>query len=292
MDTAFNSISARLTRILDANFYAPHTTVAYRFPSLDEQQQKSVAPEKLRITESEVQRMAQIHAPTRALPVVLIRQWLAEFLPRILKGANIRKDGNANVFKAYEKISPDELKSVNMRQHWAAWRAIPRSLSNVINNTPLFAVDLCCGLGESSQILAHYLPEGSKILGVDFNSRFVASAKSRARSCAPTQLHFRTQSVLDPLRDESGTLLPKASVDLVHSIGALACHFTFSETKSVVKNAVRVLRPGGILILDMRKSGRERRSLESMILRMGFKHVKCASSCAFDRTSQECFQKI
>jgi len=277
-------------RALDANFYAPHTTVAYRFPELNEPQ-RNVSPGKLRIPESAVQTIAQIHAPTRVLPLVLLRQWVAEILPRLLRGANIREGGNENVYNAYEKLSPEELKAVNMRQHWAAWRVIPRSLSDVVNDAPVFAVDLCCGLGESSQILAHYLPVGSKILGIDFNSRFVECAKRTARNCAPNELHFRTQSVIDPLHNENGTLLPKESVDLIHSIGALAFHFTYAETKAVLKNAVRVLRPGGTLILDMRKSGRPRCSLEAMILRMGFKHVKSATSCGFDRTAQECFQK-
>ncbi len=221
-----------------------------------------------------------------------MRQGFSELLQRFVKGVNFRDSVNANARDAYSKFTARDLETINLRQRWAAWRVIPRSLSGVVENKPLFALDLCSGLGDSSEILAQYLPAGSRILGLECNSRFVAAASQRFshRPCQ-TRMAFRTQSVLQPFSDERGAPIPVASVDLVHSIGALAFHFNRPETRRVLGHAKNLLRSGGWLIVDMRKSGDVREANFRMITALGFKHIKSATSCALDRTTQECFQK-
>jgi len=80
-------------------------------------------------------------------------------------------------------------------------------------------------------------------------------------------------------------------VDLIHSIGALAFHFNRSEMRQVLVNAKTVLRARGWLIIDVRRSGEQRRAALRTIAALGFQHMKSAASCALDRTTQECFQK-
>lgn len=246
---------------------------------------------RLNIPERRIQELSQRFAPTRALIPAVLKQCWVEWLSRIIRGANIRTLDNRHVLKAYEKLTPNELRSVNMRQHWAAWRAIPRSLSSVVVDQPVAAIDLCCGLGESTRILAHFLTPGSRILGIDFDARFIRHAQN-APSTRTDRCDYRVQSVLAPWHDQDGVLVPDMSVGLVHSIGALAFHFTRFEIEIIVKNAWRVLRRGGALVLDMRRFGRERIQLLKSISAGGFKHVKSASSCLLDRTTQESFLRL
>lgn len=243
------------------------------------------------IPERKIQDSARRFAPSHGLIPAVFRQCWTEWRARAFQGANIRSIENSNVLKAYEKLTPDEFHFVNMRQHWAAWRVIPRSLSSVVIDRPISAIDLCCGIGESTRVLSHFLTPGSRILGIDSDARFIAQAKD-TQSTDAIHCDYRVQSVLMPWQNENGIVVPPASIDLVHSIGALAFHFTTLEIEIIVKNAVRVLRLGGVLILDMRRFSRERGRLLNLISTLGFKHVKCTSSCLFDFTTQESFEKV
>jgi len=113
----------------------------------------------LHIDERDVRR----HGPGRLLAVCW-RQWRAErALAR--RGVHFRTTDLAALAAAYAAMSDGEFDAVNGRQDWANWRTIPRSLSGHVPDRPLRVLDLGCGTGGSTRVLAFYCPAGSAITG-------------------------------------------------------------------------------------------------------------------------------
>lgn len=223
-------------------------------------------------------------------------QAASERVLRYLKGINFRRNENAEATSAYRAMSAHEFEGINARQRWANWRTIPRNLSGRIPDRPLKVIDLCCGVGHSTEVLACYLPVGSRILGLEFNPDFVAFARSREsrymhRTGAPVQVRFASQSVLETFRDESGTEVPSGSVDLVNCSGAVGVHFKPEATRVLAKQVARVLRPGGIATIDSGPYGTNATELTRIFEGMGFKRLNAARSCFVDYSVQVCFRK-
>jgi SAM-dependent methyltransferase len=156
------------------------------------------------------------------------------------------------------------------------------------------AIDLCCGTGQSTAVLAHHLAPGSEILGLEYSARLVAVARTRlypSRTGAPARVVFRAQSVLERFRDEDGVELPPASVDLVSSSGAVGCHFDPSATAVLADEVTRVLRPGGLALIDSGRSGTSRPDVRAIFEARGFALEHEARSCWVDPYVQLCFRK-
>jgi SAM-dependent methyltransferase len=101
-------------------------------------------------------------------------------------------------------------------------------------------------------------------------------------------VRFRVQSVLEPFREPDGALVADASVDLVHSSGAIGSHFEPAATSLLVAEARRVLRPGGLALLDAGPAGTSPRALEQLVTEAGFDVCRRARSCILDRYWQYC----
>ena len=100
------------------------------------------------------------------LLAVLWRQWRTE---RALakRGIHFRATAIDQVAAAYAAMSQQEFDAVNGRQDWANWRTIPRALDGHVPDEPLRVLDLGCGTGSSTRVLAHYCPPGSHITGYE-----------------------------------------------------------------------------------------------------------------------------
>src|SRR3954469_15229830 len=111
----------------------------------------------LAISERDIRR----HGPGYVLAVCW-RQWRAErSLAR--RGVHFRAtDPDPDrVAGAYAAMSPTDFDAINGRQDWANWRTIPRALSGRLPDRPLRVLDLGCGTGGSTRVLAFYCPAGS-----------------------------------------------------------------------------------------------------------------------------------
>src|SRR5206468_9537662 len=125
------------------------------------------------ISEREIRK----HGPGHALAVCW-RQWRAERrLAR--RGIHFRDTNPGKVAAAYRAMSPAEFDAINGRQDWANWRTIPRALSGHVPNRPLRVLDLGCGTGSSTRVLAFYCPAGSHITGYEFAAPLVEVARRR-----------------------------------------------------------------------------------------------------------------
>jgi SAM-dependent methyltransferase len=253
-----------------------------------------VLPDVLRLGEATLQRMAQQRAPASGLLRIVALQACQELRLRCWRRIRFRSRVRDQVRRAYQAMEVWELEGVNARQAWANWRTIPRNLDGRVPAGPVRAVDLCCGTGQSTEVLAWYLAPGSRILGPEHNPRFVRAARARpyrALSGEPMRVEFREQSVLQTFRDASGARIADGGVDLVNSSGAVGCHFDASDTRLLGREIARVLRPGGLALIDAGRAGTREKALRAVFDGLGFTPIHRARSCALDLRPQVCFRK-
>jgi SAM-dependent methyltransferase len=223
-----------------------------------------------------------------------IRQAWTELAIAWRKNVRFRSDANDDAVRAYCAMTPAEFDGINARQKWANWRTIPRSLEGRLGPGPCRAVDLCCGVGHSTEVLAFCLPPGSSILGLEYNPDFVAVAARRAYADergGAVKAEFRVQSVLETFRDAAGRPVPDGSVDLVNSCGALGIHFDQAQIGRLATEIARVLRGGGLATVDSGKEGVDETRMVPLFERRGFEAVARTKSCFLDRFTQICFRK-
>ena len=227
------------------------------------------------------------------VPVFLRQAW-AEARVRYWRHVRFRSRENEAARDAYAAMEAWEFEGVNARQAWANWRTIPKNLAGRLPARPLRALDLCCGTGQSTAVLAHHLPAGSDILGLEYSPRFVSLARSRTyptRDGVPAPVRFHAQSVLETFRDTDGTKLVDASVDIVNSCGAVGFHFDPASTEVLADEVARVVRPCGLALIDSGRSGTTPAQVRSIFARRGFAEIHAARSCFVDRELQIAFRR-
>src|SRR5471030_438629 len=127
----------------------------------------------LNISEQEI----RSNGPGRLLRVCW-RQWRTErALAR--RGIHFRATDFNQVLAAYAAMSQAEFDAINGRQDWANWRTIPRALSGHVPDRPLRVLDLGCGTGSSTRVLAFYCPHGSRITGYEIAEPMLVFARRR-----------------------------------------------------------------------------------------------------------------
>lgn len=225
---------------------------------------------------------------------LLVRQAWAELVLAVGKRVRFRRSENGEALRAYGAMTVAEFGGVNARQAWADWRVIPRSLRGRLPARACRAVDLCSGLGDSTQVLAYCLPAGSEILGLEYNPAFVRAAGRREykrADGAEADVSFRAQSVLETFRGVDGEPLAAGSVDVVNSCGSLGIHFRPDEISALAGEIARVLRPGGLAAVDSGRAGVRRPLMTRLFEARGFRAVGTAKSCFLDRFTQIAFRK-
>lgn len=248
----------------------------------------------LRIDPPTVRRAALAHGPRTPLVMLWLRQKYYEWMMRIWKHIRFRHARNPAVCAAYEAMALNEFAAINALQCWANWRNIPRLLDGRVPDRPLAVLDLCSGTGQSTTALAYYCPSKSSILGLEHNARFVEAARARryvTQNGHAACVAFHVQNVLKPFCDESGALLPAASFDLIHSTGAIGCHFDRHATAQLAPECARVLRSGGLLAFDTGRAGTTRDQLQQIFVPLGFCPAGTWKSCALDRHWQVALRK-
>ncbi|MBI2807624.1 MAG: class I SAM-dependent methyltransferase [Planctomycetes bacterium] len=181
------------------------------------------------------------------------RQWRVErALAR--RGIRFRATTPDKVAAAYAAMSQDEFDAINGPQDWANWRTIPRALSGHVPDEPLRVLDLGCGTGSSTCVLAHYCPAGSRITGYEIAEPMLTFANRRAyrhRDGDAVAVDFVCQGVTEPFRQFGGDLVPGASVDLINASGVIGHHLEPETFAPVLAEIARVLTPDGVAMLDV-----------------------------------------
>jgi len=178
----------------------------------------------------------------------------------------------ARVVAAYRSMSEDEFDAINGPQEWQNTRLIPSVVESLQLQDPLLAVDLGCGSGQSSQVLAAQLQPGSRLLAYDICERLLSRASSRTyHDCVggPLQVSFINQSIAQPLHYPEGRRLEGASVGLVHAAGVVGHHLNKADVLSMASEIARVLAPAGYAVLDAGPA-LPRESLHAILSAQGF----------------------
>lgn len=250
--------------------------------------------EVLIFSPAEIRDNARRFGPSGPLVLLWLRRRHLEGALFRNKQVRFRLRDTDSVCQAYRSMDAVEFSGINLLQAWSNWRTIPRNLSGRLPARPVAVVDLCCGIGESTEVLAFYCPPGSQILGLEVSSEFVETARCRRfsrRDGDPAEVTFNAQSVLDPFCDAEGERLAEQSIDLVNACGAIGCHFDPKATTIIAAECARVLRPGGLAMLDSGRDGTRPDDMRRIMDRSGFVYLGRARSHPFDRLWQLCFRR-
>jgi SAM-dependent methyltransferase len=194
------------------------------------------------ISEQEIRK----HGPGRIL-MVCWRQWRTErALAR--RGVHFRATAFEQVLAAYAAMSQTEFDAINGPQEWANWRTIPRALSGHVADRRLRVLDLGCGTGGSTRVLAFYCPLGSHVTGYEIADPMLVFARRREyrqRAASIAHVDFVCQGVTDPLRESD------ASVDLINASGVVGHHLKPDSFPPLLAEMQRVLTPTGVAMLDV-----------------------------------------
>jgi SAM-dependent methyltransferase len=242
--------------------------------------------ELLFIDEREIRR----HGPGNIVQMCW-RQWRTERALR-RRGVHFRTTDPEAAQAAYAAMSDQEFDAINGRQEWANWRTIPRALSGEVPNRPLRVLDLGCGTGSSTRVLAFYCPPGSLITGYELARPLVDVARRRQyrhETGQPAQVRFVCQGVTETWRDPDGTPVPDHSVDVVNASGVVGHHLNTETIPPLVQEVKRVLRRGGLALLDVGPTLGDR-ELTHLLTTAGFRRLGRWRSWAFDPTGQVVFQ--
>lgn len=191
------------------------------------------------------------HGPGFVLAVCW-RQWRTERqLAR--RGIHFRSTAIAQLVAAYSAMDQAEFDAINGPQAWANWRTIPRALSGHVPNRPLRIVDLGCGTGSSTQVLAFYAPAGSHITGYEIADPMIPFARNRRylhQSGVAQRIDFVCQPINEILKAD-GAPLPERSVDVIHSSGVIGFHLNEQTVLPLIAEVDRLLSPDGAALLDV-----------------------------------------
>jgi SAM-dependent methyltransferase len=248
----------------------------------------------MRIEKQTIETIARNRLEENNIVHLFMKQVLTEGKLIVSRKVNFRKRENHEAIQAYCEMALPEFEGINARQKWANWRTIPKNLDGRIPAHSMRAIDLCCGTGDSTEVLACYLPEGSSILGLEYNPNFVQAAQTREfvdKLGRPVSVQFHTQSVLETFTDSHGQRVADASIDLVNSCGAVGSHFDVDATNRLVAEIGRVLKKGGLATIDSGAPGTGKKQLISIFETHGFEVVHSAKSCLLDIFTQVCFRK-
>jgi SAM-dependent methyltransferase len=186
-------------------------------------------------------------------PIACWRQWRAERSLR-RRGIDFRHTDPSVVAAAYAAMADQEFDAINARQDWANWRTIPRALAGHVPDRPLTVLDLGCGSGSSTRVLAFYCPGGSTIIGYEMVETLLAASVRRRpyldRGGRPANVTFVCQPVTEPFRRPDGTMVADRSVDVVNASGVVGHHLDAERVLPLIAELQRVLRDDGIAMLD------------------------------------------
>lgn len=247
----------------------------------------------LTFSHGRIRQVAREHGPAGNVISQYLKQGWLETRLRWRGRGFFRSNDNQRAVQGYAALQPADFQTINAIQRWANWRTIPRNLSGRITSQPLMALDLCSGTGDSTRVLACYLPAGSRILGMEIDPRFVDQARRGSYVSfdhQPQDVRFVVQDVLAPFRDSHGQLIDDRSVDLINVSGAVAVHFDKQSTQALAAQCARVMQPGGLALVDSGYEGASPRVVRNSFEQQGFVMEHKARSCFVDMSWQLCLR--
>jgi SAM-dependent methyltransferase len=236
----------------------------------------------LTISEQEI----RSHGPGRIFAVCW-RQWRTE---RALgrRGIHFRATAFEQVLAAYAAMSQAEFDAINGPQDWANWRTIPRALNRHVPDQALRVLDLGCGTGGSTRVLAFYSPAGSRLTGYEIAEPMLAFARRREyrhRSGSPANVNFVCQAVTEAFPEAN------SSVNLINASGVIGHHLKPETITPLIAELQRVLTPTGVAMLDVGPT-MPKQALQRLMTEANFAYLGHYRSWFGDRTGEMVFRRV
>ncbi len=231
-----------------------------------------------------------------SLSRLVVLKW-RQFRVETIGGYNFRGQERDFVQRAYDGMGQHTFEIINGAQDWVNWRQIPRAMRGRIPEGAALIVDLGCGPGSSTRIIAWHGAPSWRIIGMDFSEDLIRQARHRVESGGfstasgkQPAVEFVVGSVVEPFRDASGTELADLSVDYVNSSGIVGHHLSRESFTSLATELRRVVKPHGFVSLD---SGPHLKGgiIRSVMERFGFVLRTKVRSVPLDPRPQLVFQK-
>ena len=223
--------------------------------------------------------------------LMLRRGWSAW---RLWRRGLMFKDTNQEISaRAYAAMNSGEFAGINAFQAWADWRVLPRLVGLIPVDPPWHVIDLGCGQGVSTEVLAWCCPPGSRLLGIDLSEAALSAARQRCYRHSSGQsaaVQFRHQAIDQPWVDAQDRLVADNSITLVNASGIMGHHLDQTSVQRVVREIDRVLAPGGWAVLGFGPR-RSARALEQTLREAGFIRAGQARSWWLDPCGQLAFQR-
>lgn len=226
----------------------------------------------------------------RRLPQLVHQRVLTEW--RLKKqGMNFRADNPQVCSRAYARMSDDEFAAINACQEWANWRIIPRLVTRIHSPGPWSVIDVGCGQGVSTEVLAWYSPANSHFLGYDLCETALSRASLKNYTHSNGQLakvSFRRQQIDQTWQDAQGHTIADGSITLVNASGIIGHHLSSQCVQTLVTELSRVLTADGWALLDVGPH-RGRHELTRLMSAAGFSCLRRARSWWLDPCGQLAF---
>jgi SAM-dependent methyltransferase len=193
--------------------------------------------------------------------------------------------------RAYSLMTDVEFERINACQAWANWRVLPPLIELVSAPAPWRIIDLGCGQGISTEVLAWCCPPGSSLLGYDLSEIALNIARNRVyhhSAGSAAKVSFRMQEIDQPWKDADGSDIGDSTIALVNASGVVGHHLSDGRMGKIADEIRRVLSPNGWALLDTGPQ-LSRWKLERIMQSRGFTHQSHVRSWWLDHCGQSAF---
>ncbi len=197
-----------------------------------------------------------LRLPWSALALNKAHEFWIKGTGRRIKGQGMIGADARTVADGFDALRGDDFHEYNLPQAWVERRQIPLAIRGRIPAHGATVLDLGCGPGTSTEVLAYFADPSWTIIGYDLIDHSIAVARARAersefrnRTGAVIRPVFECQSIARPLL-RAGLPIASASVDFAVSGGVVGLYLQPTDAAQLLDDLSRIVRPGGYIALD------------------------------------------
>lgn len=197
-----------------------------------------------------------LRLPWSALALNKAHEFWVKGTGRRIKGQGMIGADAKIVAEGFGALRGADFDEYNLPQVWVERRQIPQAVHGRVPMRDAVVLDLGCGPGTSTEVLAYFADPSWTIIGYDLVEHSIKAARERAarggfRSRAGTVIHplFECQNIAQPLLLR-GQPLKEGTVDFVISGGVVGLYLRPADVEKLIRDLRRIVKPGGYVALD------------------------------------------
>lgn len=248
-------------------------------------------PQWVRVTAAD---RRALRVPWRLLVVNKLKEFWIKGTGRRIPGQGMIGAGPEAVRDGFGSLAGKTFDGYNLPQQWVESRMLPQVIEGRVPVSGARVLDLGCGPGTSTRILAWFAKPDWRIEGLELIDHQVALAKERVaggwfvnRDGERIEPTFRCADVSEP---DAFVAIEDGSVDLAVSGGVVGLYLTPEQGERLIGALRRVVRVGGWVALDAGPSIPVK-ALEAMGRRNGFEVVDLVKSFPIEPRPKVLFRR-